>query len=196
MTLGSLIAFGGYLVFYSNNAAVQPWYTGTMLVPAFLIIFFLAKNINATLGPRAIPRALLMLAVVALIAFNLNDTAFVDTNHAPWVWQQDLYQAGQALAKMKLERRVGAWNAGILGYFQGGTLVNLDGLVNNDIYAYAVRNALPEYIAQKNIGYVIDYENLFHAPYMQKRGGYQDAAFLQRLEPLQIFDDGSRGMVV
>ena len=33
---------------------------------------------------------------------------------------------------------VGSWNAGIIGYYQGGDVINLDGLVNNEVYPYMV----------------------------------------------------------
>lgn len=193
MALGSAIALASYLIFYANNAAVQPWYTGTLLVPAFILVFALAKDLAWVVRPHKFPRLLALVFLCALVSLNILDSTFLDSNHAPWPSQRAMYEAGQALANLKLGHRIGAWNAGILGYFQGGTLVNLDGLVNNDIYPYAIHNTLPTYLYEKDIRYVIDYENLFLAPYMRRRGGYDNAEFLKTLHPLQAFDDGRYG---
>jgi hypothetical protein len=65
----------------------------------------------------------------------------------------DLWQrAGRDLSQRALDGKVGAWNAGIIGYYQGGTVINLDGLVNDGIYPWVVRNDLAGYLAEHNIG--------------------------------------------
>ncbi|MBK8822554.1 MAG: hypothetical protein IPN58_08060 [Anaerolineales bacterium] len=58
---------------------------------------------------------------------------------------------------------------------RGGHIINLDGLVNNDIYPYAIKNELPVYLRKKDIGYVIDFEPMFTL--YTKRGGYDDPDF-------------------
>lgn len=64
--------------------------------------------------------------------------------------------------------RVGSYNAGILGYFLPATVVNLDGLANDDIYysvlrehgrlfdSKAIANAMYEYVKTNGITYVCD----------------------------------------
>lgn len=64
--------------------------------------------------------------------------------------------------------RVGSYNAGILGYFLPVTVVNLDGLANDDIYhsvfrehgrlfeSKAIANAMYEYVKSNGIAYVCD----------------------------------------
>jgi hypothetical protein len=65
---------------------------------------------------------------------------------------------------------VGAWNSGILGYFSGRTVINLDGVVNNELHreirsqnsSYFDLCAIWGYVQKRNIQYLTDYENVFH----------------------------------
>jgi hypothetical protein len=91
------------------------------------------------------------------------------------------------------EVRVGSWNAGIIGYYADSYVVNLDGLVNNDIYDYAVSNSLPDYISDKNIAYILDFENVFTSDYHRIRGGYDDDEFLRSLQPIKTFSGEEYG---
>ncbi len=60
--------------------------------------------------------------------------------------------------------RVGAWNAGIYGYFyEKGQIVNLDGLVNNQAYLHILNNSLCEYVRDNSIGYLVDDSKTFQA---------------------------------
>jgi hypothetical protein len=144
----------------------------------------------AKLGTGRIHWEIIFFSSVALIAlfFNLLSTYPLDTN-SPWPHQQALLEAGKYLNAHPLDGRVAAWNAGVLGYYQGGQVVNIDGLVNDDIYPYAVSNNLPAYLEEKNIRYVVDFQMLF-STWFQRRGGYADPAFLAKLQPLMTFDEG------
>jgi hypothetical protein len=51
---------------------------------------------------------------------------------------------------------IGSWNGGILGYFSGRTVVNLDGLVNDEAIAAMRERRLASYIRQRNINYLAD----------------------------------------
>ena len=67
--------------------------------------------------------------------------------------------------------------------------LNLDGLVNDDIYYYAVNNSLPSYLEEKDIQYVVDFQLMF-TPRFRQRGGYDNPIFLQKLKPVITFDQG------
>ncbi len=190
--IASACALFGYLLFYANNAAVQPWYTGVMLAPTFVLLFVLGKFFAARIRHPFV-RAAAAVVILGIVAYNLLSALRVNSANAPWAYQVALRNAGMFLAAHPEFSRVGAWNGGILGYYQGGTLVNLDGLVNNDIYAHAVAGTLPAYLQQKQIRYLLDYENLIQNSYMRQRGGYDDFSFLEKLKPLQTFDDGQFG---
>jgi hypothetical protein len=52
---------------------------------------------------------------------------------------------------------VGAWNAGIYGYFfEKGRLINLDGVVNNAIYSHIKNRNVEEYAQKNGINYLVD----------------------------------------
>jgi hypothetical protein len=51
--------------------------------------------------------------------------------------------------------KIGAFDAGIVGWFSGHQLFNLDGLVNQEAYKALLSNTLMAYILQEHISYVI-----------------------------------------
>jgi len=51
---------------------------------------------------------------------------------------------------------VGAWNSGILGFYSGRTVVNLDGLVNVDAVRAMRARALSAYLDQRRVQYLVD----------------------------------------
>ena len=55
------------------------------------------------------------------------------------------------------DARVGAFNAGLLGYFGGRTVVNLDGAVNADAYRAQREGRLMDYILSKRIDLLVDW---------------------------------------
>jgi hypothetical protein len=58
------------------------------------------------------------------------------------------------------EVRLASWNAGILGYFSGRTVINLDGLINGREYYEVVitgPTSWPDYVKEQGVNFVIDY---------------------------------------
>lgn len=53
--------------------------------------------------------------------------------------------------------RIGAFNAGILSYFSGRTVVNLDGVVNGEAYEARRSGRLMDYILAKQLDYLVDW---------------------------------------
>jgi hypothetical protein len=113
----------------------------------------------------------------------------VDGAHAPIPHQRSMLLAGRDLRDRKLDGRIGSWSAGIIGYYQGGTIINLDGLVNDGIYEYALRNDLPSYLSKEDIDYVIDSESVFLEQERRLRGGYDNPDWIAGLEPIKVYDD-------
>jgi len=77
----------------------------------------------------------------------------------------------------------------LLGYYQGGDVINIDGLMNNDVQPYINSNNLPIYLSEKKIQYVVDFLNL-NSDIAHQAGGYDDSEFLNRLHPVRVFDEG------
>lgn len=173
-----------YILFYTGNAAIQPWYTAQLVVPAALV----AAPLVALLRRRALVLAGAMFIVIAL--HNVSLIHPLDGSTARWPHQRAMLDAGHYLSEHRLDGRVGAWNAGIIGYFQGGTLVNLDGLVNDAVVPFVRNGRLEEYLEKEKIHHIIDFDIMLNDPVKRKRGGYDDARFLRELTPIRRFDEG------
>jgi hypothetical protein len=73
-------------------------------------------------------------------------------------WANANVQAGQS---------IGVWNAGIVGYYSDHRVVNLDGVVNNDLYSWVRQRGMAlqptnviAYARERGIVYVTDYEDI------------------------------------
>ncbi|HSL27633.1 MAG TPA: hypothetical protein VK900_00425 [Anaerolineales bacterium] len=191
LVFGAAISLAGYSIFYAHNGAIQHWYTGNLTWPLFILL---------TAGARYIDRRILKehqftaiwLSVFLLTSLGLQIPSLypLSAQTAPWPHQQVMLQASRYLSQYPLDGYIGSWNSGVAGYYSEGTdIINIDGLVNNDIYPYAITNTLPTYLRAKEIHYILDFENMFHPPF-PRRGGYEDRMFLAQLEPLKTFDQG------
>jgi len=60
------------------------------------------------------------------------------------------------LARTHPLERVGAWNAGILGYFSGTSLINLDGVINDDALRAIQAHSIDRYILETGIRFIVD----------------------------------------
>jgi hypothetical protein len=190
LPLAAIFCILGYALIYSLSAGQQRWYTVNLLAPVACLYVTFGEYLHARLLPGKNFTAIWFLLMAILITgFNLSNVYPLNSEHAPWPHQAAMRNAGMYLQNHPLDERVGAWNAGIIGYYQGGQVINLDGLVNNDAAGYVVVNALDDYIASAQIGYIMDFENMLH-PRFALRGGYADAAFLKRLVALRVFDHG------
>jgi hypothetical protein len=132
-------------------------------------------------------RRLASAGILILAAVSSVQAQTISDSHSPWPHQQFMLEAGKYLAANPLDGRIGAWNAGIIGYYQGGEVVNIDGLVNDDIFPYAASNRLPEYLSSHNIRYIIDFDNMFFYSFIRMRGGFNDISFLESLQPIRHF---------
>jgi hypothetical protein len=61
-------------------------------------------------------------------------------------------------ANLPPDARLGAFNAGILSYFSGRTVVNLDGAVNADAYAARRDGRMMDYILSRQLDYLVDWQ--------------------------------------
>ena len=193
LAAGSLMALGGYTFFYSLNGAVSPWYSVNLLIPLFVILYiFLTISINHFIIGRIknIFSVSLYIMIGLVSLYNILGLQTFNPFFSPWPYQKYFLEAGLYLQEQELPGRVAAWNSGVIGYFQGGEVINLDGLVNNDIYAHMISNTIPTYLEMQQVRYVIDQEMTFHE-YFSRRGGFHDPNFLKRLVQTQSFGDPS-----
>lgn len=160
-----------FTAMYAVYAGVQSWYAGVFFVPLFLIGKHLFNRTNKNLAV-----VIILLGITANVFYRYQ---------APYPHQEFMKSAGEYLSKNKLDGRVGSWNAGIIGYYQGGKVVNLDGLVNNSIHPYIMSGKVKEYLRKENIKYIVDFRNMYESQF-PKQGGYMGLT----IEPLIVFDSG------
>ncbi|NHI92332.1 MAG: hypothetical protein EAX96_07495 [Candidatus Lokiarchaeota archaeon] len=58
------------------------------------------------------------------------------------------------------DERIAGFNVGIIGYFSERTVINLDGVVNNEMVQVYQNKSLMQYILDRNISYLVDSHNM------------------------------------
>jgi hypothetical protein len=160
----AMVGVAAAYVFYFrfNSQALQIWYAANLLVPT---AFVLGGVLAAFFGER---RPLGLAAVGLLVGLCL-----VFSTRPVWPWQSSMREGGLLLAQRPELQPVAAWNAGILAYFAGRPVVNLDGLVNDDVVPYIKQEDLASYLQARGVRYVVDGHKMFEG-LMPARGGYGD----------------------
>jgi hypothetical protein len=179
--LAATLAIAGYVVLYSRDSrALQLWYVTSFGAPLTIIC---APALAAVAQKsRRLAIGLVGAAVAGVFVLSLRPI---------WPHQFAMKDAGEFLAVRPQLSPVGAWNAGLISYFAGRPVTNLDGLVNDDILPYARSGTLAEYIRERNLAYVIDYSAML-GPNLALRGGYADGTLGKCLKPEQQIDSNNR----
>lgn len=152
--IGSNLAILGYsILYYMHPAAIQPWYSANLIAPIVIGISGILIVLDST--------KIRIISLAILSGLIIRNITTVDIMKPRWPNQYALYQTGIYLAENMPNTRIGSWNSGIINFYQGGKVVNLDGLVNNDIYQYAITDSLPCYLIDKRIIYLADHEIQF-----------------------------------
>ncbi len=191
LAVGCCLALVSYCALYGLGADVQPWYTANLIVPLAVVLLAALAAISRTLGDQR-TLCLVSLVAVASLAVNLPRVFPVQHGGGYWPGQRGLYAAGRQIGREALPGPLGAWNAGILRFASGRSdLLNLDGLVNNDIERHARAGTLPEYVRGMGIQHLIDFSTMVEDEHLRRRGGYDDPAFIGSLEPKTTFLTGA-----
>ena len=177
---GLLVAVAGYLAVYRfASADLQNWYVASFEVPVALLA---GAGVSACRGQG---RKLAAGAAALLCALGVGANVFPGRDLvAP------LYAAGIYVREHPELRPVGAWNAGAIAYFSGGRVVNLDGLVNDRVYGFAVRGRLLEYVQARELRTIVDVPVMVRPEVMRdygeeafpRRYGYADGKLQACLE--------------
>ncbi len=162
---GSITTIIFYCAFYAfNTGALQPWYSGNAIVPMIILLTAVLNLFQTNLIRYSLSFILLM-----SIALHLHHLYTMKIT--PWASQKLLYEAGSYLQQHPLPGIIGSWNAGIISYYEGQHIINLDGLMNDEIYPYAKNHNLECYFLNKQINYIADFTAMFNN-YHKTRGGY------------------------
>ncbi len=78
----------------------------------------------------------------------------------PWKGQEKQYQAARAMSLVfHHEDRIGSFNSGILSWYSGKDVVNLDGLVNPRVRQAVLADEFPQLLHELRLNYVVDTQN-------------------------------------
>ncbi|MCC7208453.1 MAG: glycosyltransferase family 39 protein [Anaerolineae bacterium] len=160
MTLAGLTHIYAFLWQLGPVAATNPWYYAFEFEVAVL---WMAAAVSFVFNRY--PYRPLRLAISGSIAFAwmlaivlLPRTFYDMLNLEPSLYS--FRKAAEAVdAHVPTGARIGAFNAGVLGYFTTSTVINLDGLMGDKERLLAIRDGVPlrEYLTQHHIDYVADY---------------------------------------
>lgn len=148
-----------YLVLYIYNGAVQSWYVANFIVPLALLVGVALSLTFKRAWLVSLITSLVILACSWVVSFT-----------APWPWQASMLKGAFYLKNSTVTGPVGAWNAGIVSFFSGHKIVNLDGLVNDSILPYVKNDALLEYVSNQKIAYILDFPIMLTGYFSNSRG--------------------------
>jgi hypothetical protein len=162
---GFVLALAAYAWAYRyNRTGLLAWYIGQFEMPLALLVGGGASYYAS----RA--RAATWAVCVGVCVFG------VMTSLEPsYPWQTLSYEAGLYVRQHPDLKPVGAWNAGALGYFGDGGVVNLDGLVNDSILPYAKAGTMMQYVQARGLRSIFD-SSAIVVPWLAVPGGDGDAA--------------------
>ena len=130
---------------------LAPWYRAPILLCTAI-----AAGLVLHRFPRAAAAVCFLLAAGMLARTILHVTAPRDPRGQYAAYRVEA--AEWLAANTAKEERIGSWNAGMMGYFSGRHVVNLDGLANDLDYFRQVTQGrdLAGYLARERIGFLAD----------------------------------------
>jgi hypothetical protein len=164
-----------YVVIYGADGGIQPWYSASFAIPFVLAL----GPLFGFLESDAFAQSCAAIGIAILCARNLPQ-AFQPL----WSHQYNMLAMSDYLRQHPVEGQIGSWNAGILGYFLDGGVVNLDGVMNDQLYPYVLDNRLIAYMDTMNVKYVADYPHLINDINSATAFGYSRHELTTRLQPM------------
>jgi len=174
---------------YVVHAGVR-WYLRTWHLGAALLVnqLFLWYGLHLVAHKARRPRRFAHVAAAAIaLTFPFHAVFILHTPFYPW--QREM-RAGGDWARAHPRERVGALNAGIVAYYGGNNVVDLDGNMNAAAYEALRRHRLYDYCRSRGVTRVVDYESWAKGTYKT----FWPRARVDRLEPLSYeLDDPAVG---
>lgn len=177
-------------IFYTSVIAItygflfgsaREWYYGLSVVTIFFL-FVISYNLFFISLKNQILRVFSILTIVLFSIFAFSGMIKDQENHlGKFTNQKEMFTVSKWM-KLHLPKTaiVGSWNAGILGFFSERSVVNLDGLINNDILIYLKSNTLYKYMKKREINYIIDYDVMLY---------WQEKYFGKSLKEISLVQD-------
>ncbi len=156
---------------------LRAWYYVPVAFALALLTGPLVSHVSTIIESRSkvLQKALDSLIILTILLFLLvQGTRLWERGLYPW--QEDMYRAAIWIAEnTEPGDRVGAFNAGLLAYYSGRTVVNLDGVVNAEAVEALKDRRLMSLIEAERIKYLFDWHASINATYYYFfEEGYQE----------------------
>ena len=166
-----LLKYLAYTTIYHNWRANSYWYWVVdvviwVVIAAAVARYYLARSKGAdygAIGRRTVP-VVMGLAIIASVVIGSGTRAREPVK--PVRDTSVLLDLADFVASHEYfaDKKLGAYNAGILGYFGGRQLANLDGLVNSPEFARLITAGRRDAYIQENIDILVEYHGAY-VPY-------------------------------
>jgi hypothetical protein len=142
LTSAMLGVFGYLLVYSFNSQATYGWYTATVTV----FILLLTVRALSQLSPRVCAAI-----VLPAIIFNMGASYYFGGNARA---QYEENSAGKLLHRDHPAAQMGGGDVGKPSFYNNGRMLNLDGLMNNEVVPYLVAGKFHCYVLKRHIEYL------------------------------------------
>jgi len=149
------------VIYSSCFSDVQRWYLALPYLEGYLVLSILGGTIYRAVSADERTRHWPVKALAVAVVFTtVGLVRYVQTwQQGYWAWQRDVYASTERIDRLVPEHvRIGAFNAGIPGYFSRRRIINLDGLVNDAVVPYWQAKRFDQYLTDANIGVIYDEE--------------------------------------
>jgi hypothetical protein len=131
-----------------DSVGVQAWYTSQTLVAVGTLLYFMLRRLAMDRRAHGLYFIVALFGCANLVIFALSKPIDAAQESIPVLSASIKNAVGNA--------KIGISDAGIFNYVYGGDVINLDGLVNDEIVGYAPDH-LPCYLADKKILYFMGF---------------------------------------
>ena len=162
-----LVGLAGWFIVHDAIRWIsRDWY---FIAPVFVIwialSFFVSGAFTVFRNRRWLEAGVLYAGL--LVWLISGPAAYTSRQLAPpssrYPWQAKMLEGANWIREsLPEDALVGAWNAGILGFFSERVVINLDGVVNNEILPYVRNKEICEYLNDANVEYVADFDNTIY----------------------------------
>jgi hypothetical protein len=178
-------ALVGYALFYGfNSDAAQPWYSANVIAPLVVVHAFVVDALSRVWA-----------RVVAVVGLALALAGIVTARRPNWHGQRQALEVARILAREPPPGRIAAWNAGTYSFFSGRTIVNIDGLMNDDVYPYVVSDTLHCYLLKRDVAFIVDGSSSFSKK-SAARGGYANGILRRATRDRVLVPMGDEALVL
>lgn len=178
------------LIHVALRSYPRPWYFTQIIIVAILTIVLAFHLLNIKKGAG-------WLYVLVLLIISLSSALLIPKMiNGAYFYQPEMLDAAYWLKENAKDDQIsGSFNGGIVAFFSGKRVINLDGVINNSAFAAIRDKKLLDYIEENEIDYYLDYHPImldWYAPFLGRSmtsENWQQLAIINRPEIKPPWDD-------